>query len=87
MYRVVVRISLRPSILDPQGKAIRHALHDLGQSAVESVRVGKRIELVVDAADEAEAGRIAERAADTLLANAVMEDFAIESVESAEVAA
>ena len=82
MYRVVVCISLRPSILDPQGKAIRHALHDLGQHSIESVRVGKRIELMVDAEDEAAASQIAERASDMLLANAVMEDFAIESVES-----
>ena len=86
MYHVVVQISLRPSILDPQGKAIRHALHDLGQGAVQDVRVGKRIDLTIDAASEAEAREAAERACETLLANAVMEDFAVESVRELEAA-
>ena len=86
MYHVVVTITLRPSILDPQGKAIRHALHDLGQSAVQDVRVGKRIELTVDAASADEASAVAKRACETLLANAVMEDFAVESVAEGEAA-
>lgn len=86
MYHVVVTITLRPSILDPQGKAIRHALHDLGQRAVQDVRVGKRIELTVDASSEDEATAIASRACETLLANTVMEDFAVESVEAAAAA-
>lgn len=86
MYHVVVTITLRPSILDPQGKAIRHALHDLGQSAVEDVRVGKRIELTVNAENEEEARAVAARACETLLANAVMEDHAVESVRAVEAA-
>ncbi|MEM1056090.1 MAG: phosphoribosylformylglycinamidine synthase subunit PurS [Bacteroidota bacterium] len=86
MFHVVVQITLRPSILDPQGKAIRHALHDLGQSAVQDVRVGKRIELTIEADTEANARTAAERACETLLANAVMEDFAVESVTALEAA-
>ena len=77
MYRATVRITLRPSILDPQGKAIARALHDLGHGAVESVRAGKHVELLIDAADAAEAERVATAAAGQLLANPVMEDFSV----------
>ncbi|HIG73007.1 MAG TPA: phosphoribosylformylglycinamidine synthase subunit PurS [Bacteroidetes bacterium] len=86
MYHVVCRITLRPSILDPQGKAIHHALHDLGQTAVQGVRVGKRIELTIDAESEEAAREAASRACETLLANAVMEDFEVESATELEAA-
>ena len=77
-YRATIRITLRPSILDPQGKAIHHALHNLGYAAVEDVRVGKLVELRLDAEDRAEAERIAREASAKLLANEVMEDFSVE---------
>ncbi len=75
MYKATVTITLRPSILDPQGKATRHALHQLGAASVESVRIGKHIELLIDAPSETEARAIATRACDQLLANPVMEDY------------
>ncbi len=78
MYRALVRITLRPSILDPQGKAIRHALHNLGYDLVEDVRAGKAIELMIKADDPQNAEMIAREAAEKLLANPVMEDFNIE---------
>ena len=77
MYRVLVRITLRPSILDPQGKAIERALHDLGQSEVSSVRTGKHIELTIQAASPDAAEAAARTACSTLLANPVTEDFTI----------
>ena len=85
MFKATVRIVLRPSILDPQGKAIHHALDNLGHDAVDDVRVGKLVELRIDAATESEAERIAREAAEKLLANEVMEDFTVEvtSVEAA----
>lgn len=86
MYKATVRIVLRPSILDPQGKAIHHALHSLSYEAVEDVRVGKLVELRIDAASREEAERIAREAAEKLLANEVMEDFSVE-VESVETTA
>ena len=86
MYKATVRITLRPSILDPQGKAIRHALGSLGYDGIHDVRAGKLIELWIEAADRAAAERVAREAADKLLANAVMEDFTVE-VEAAETAA
>lgn len=78
MFRAVVRVTLRPSILDPQGKAIRHTLHSLGYENVQSVRAGKLLELLIEAEDPAEAEQIARDAASKLLANPVMEDFTIE---------
>lgn len=80
MYRATVRISLRPSILDPQGKAIRHALHNLGYDGIREVRAGKLIELLLQADDAAEAERLAREAAEKLLANPVMEEYSIEIV-------
>ena len=78
VFTATVRITLRPSILDPRGKAIRHALHDLGYAAVDDVRAGKLIELRIETDDRGEAERIAREAAERLLANAVMEDFTVE---------
>ncbi|ARA91775.1 MAG: phosphoribosylformylglycinamidine synthase subunit PurS [Bacteroidetes bacterium] len=78
MFKAHVAVTLRPSILDPQGKAIQHALHNLGATAIERVRVGKYIELWVEEDDEAAAEAIVREACEKLLANPVMEDFTIE---------
>ncbi|WP_412063012.1 phosphoribosylformylglycinamidine synthase subunit PurS [Rubrivirga sp. IMCC45206] len=72
-----VRVTLRPSILDPQGKAITSALGDLGMGAVTSVRAGKFFELTVDAASAEAAEGVVQQAAGKLLANPVTEDFTI----------
>lgn len=77
MYTAHVRITLRPSILDPQGKAIRHALHDLGMPTVESVRTGKFLELHVEAPSPEVAEATVRQACEKLLANPVTEDFEI----------
>jgi phosphoribosylformylglycinamidine synthase len=74
MARVVVDVVLKPEILDPQGQAIVGALGRLGISGVSDVRQGKHFELEVDdAVDDDQLARIA----DTLLANPVIENFAI----------
>lgn len=77
MYKAHINITLRPSILDPQGKATAHALHSLGFSSIDRVRIGKYVEMWVDAADEAGALQMAKAACQKLLANEVMEDFEI----------
>ncbi|OZC02745.1 phosphoribosylformylglycinamidine synthase subunit PurS [Rubricoccus marinus] len=87
MYRATVHVTLRPSILDPQGKAIQSALDSLGQTAIESVRTGKRFVLTINADSEQEAREAATKACETLLANAVMEDFEVESVHALELVA
>ena len=77
-FRARISITLRPSILDPQGKAVQHAAAGLGFAAVEGVRIGKvaDVTLAADSADEAQ--RIARALGQQLLANPVMEDFAVE---------
>lgn len=81
MYKAKIRVTLRPSILDPQGKAVHHALQNLGHTAVEEVRMGKYVQLWIDEAARAEAERHAQAACEKLLANPVMEDFTIELEE------
>jgi phosphoribosylformylglycinamidine synthase subunit PurS len=78
MYRATIRITLRPSILDPQGKAMQHALHNLGYGGITSVRAGKFVEVLVDTEDRDEAERVAREACQRLLANPVMEDFEVD---------
>ena len=78
MARVVVDVMLKPEILDPAGQAVANALPSLGVEGVESVRIGKRIE--IDFAGTADLDASVERAreiADKLLANPVIEDFAV----------
>ncbi|MDT4988461.1 MAG: phosphoribosylformylglycinamidine synthase subunit PurS [Micromonosporaceae bacterium] len=74
MARVVVDVMLKPEILDPQGQAVAGALPRLGIDDVQSVRIGKRIE--IEFAGDADLGR-AHEIADKLLANPVIEDFTI----------
>lgn len=77
MARVVVDVMLKPEILDPQGKAVLGAMGRLGFSGVEAVRQGKRFEIEVDGEVTPEVFSELERAAGTLLANPVIEDYAI----------
>ncbi|NUN71014.1 MAG: phosphoribosylformylglycinamidine synthase subunit PurS [Bacteroidetes bacterium] len=75
MYQSTITITLRPSILDVQGKAVELGIHTLGLTGVRNVRIGKSIQLTVDAATEEEAKRVTEEACRKLLANTVMEDY------------
>jgi len=77
MFKATVNVTLRKSILDPKGKAAEHALGDLGINEIENVRIGKLIELNIDANSKDQAFDIAETACTKLLANEVMEDFEI----------
>jgi phosphoribosylformylglycinamidine synthase subunit PurS len=78
MYLSKIRITLRPSILDPQGKAVGHAIQSLGVNAVKDVRMGKYVELKVEGKNEAEAKAATEEVCKKLLANPVMEDYTYE---------
>jgi phosphoribosylformylglycinamidine synthase subunit PurS len=75
MYLAKIVIRLRESILDPQGKAVEHSLKALGFNAILDTRIGKYIELKIDAENEEDAKILVEGACDKLLANPVMEDF------------
>jgi len=74
-------VTLKADVLDPQGKAIRSACGQLGYTAIESVRQGKLFEISLAAKSEAEARRLLEELADKLLANPVIEDYSILSIE------
>ena len=84
MYKANIEVTLRSSILDPQGKAAQHALHNLGFDSVDRVRIGKHVELWIDTTSREEAEELAEAACTKLLANPVMEDFRI-AVEEAPI--
>jgi phosphoribosylformylglycinamidine synthase len=73
-----VTVTLKSSILDPQGKAIEGALKSLGLEGVTSVRQGKVFDIEVAGSNRTEAKATIEQAADRLLANTVIEDYDIE---------
>lgn len=78
-YRVRVEVRLRPSIYDPQGEAIRRALAAGGASGVVSARQGKLFELELEADSAAAAEERAAEIARRVLANPVLEDYAVSS--------
>lgn len=73
-----VYVTLKPGVLDPQGKAIEHALSALGFSGVQNVRQGKVIEFTLDETDETAARKRVETMCQQLLANTVIENYAVE---------
>lgn len=73
-----VHVTLKRGVLDPQGKAIEHALGTLGFTGADNVRVGKVIELDLQETDSAAARKTVEEMCRKLLANTVIEDYAIE---------
>ena len=75
MFHSKITVTLRKSILDPQGKAIEHGIHSLGYEPVSHVRIGKYIEFDVNTTDKKEAERITRETCERLLSNPVMEDF------------
>ncbi len=80
--KAVVYVRLKPEVLDPQGDAVRRALGKLGFEGVRSVRVGKLIELEIDdAAKTADMKGRLEKMADEMLANPVIEEYAVETPE------
>jgi phosphoribosylformylglycinamidine synthase len=82
-FRFAVNVSPKPGILDPQGRAVEGSLAHLGIDGVSSVRVGRRVELTVVAADEAAARATVERLAGELLSNPLIEAYEIEVLGAA----
>ena len=77
-FRFAVNVTPKPGILDPQGRAVENSLPHQGIEGVSAVRVGRRIEMTVSAADEDAARATVERLASELLANPLIESYAVE---------
>jgi phosphoribosylformylglycinamidine synthase PurS subunit len=82
-HRFAVNVTPKPGILDPQGRAVEGSLGHLGIEGVSAVRVGRRVELSVEADGELAARGIVERIATELLANPLIEAYAIEALAGA----
>ena len=83
LRRFVVDVMPKPGILDPQGRAVEQALPHLGLQSVRDVRVGRRVELSVEADDAQAAAVPVERLAGELLANPLIESWSVHPVEEA----
>jgi phosphoribosylformylglycinamidine synthase PurS subunit len=81
-YTVQIKVMPLKELLDPQGKAVKNGLDNLGLNNVEDVRIGKNISLQIEADTEEKAKQIAEEASKKLLANPVMEYYEIETSNS-----
>jgi len=79
--KAVVNIFLKEGVLDPQGKAVHHALSTMGFSDVSNVRMGKQVILDLNTNDEAKARAEVEKMCETLLANTVIENYTFELVK------
>ncbi|MBW4698625.1 MAG: phosphoribosylformylglycinamidine synthase subunit PurS [Aphanocapsa lilacina HA4352-LM1] len=77
-YKATIRVTLRPSVLDPAGVAVRSGLQQLGYTSVANVRIGKYIELELEADNDAEARHQVDRLCDQMLANPVIEVYKFE---------
>lgn len=76
-FHLEIRVTPRPGLLDPEGKAIQHALESLGYPGLADVRVGKAIALDMEAGSADEARERGEEMSRKLLANPVTEDFEV----------
>ncbi len=80
MITAIVNVSLKAGVLDSQGKAVHHALDSLHFKSVNDVRIGKQIVLKIESDDKTEAMAEVEKMCEEILANTVIEDYAIELI-------
>lgn len=77
MYKATINVTLKKSVLDPQGQTVLHALSTLGFKEAKDLRVGKFFELTVDEADKARAEARIREMCDKLLINPVIEEYSL----------
>ncbi|MDH5643327.1 MAG: phosphoribosylformylglycinamidine synthase subunit PurS [Gemmatimonadota bacterium] len=82
-FDIHVRVMPRPTLLDPQGQAVEHALESLGFKGLDKVRVGKALNFYLDRPNKESAAKDAESMCSKLLANPVTEDFTVTIEEAA----
>jgi phosphoribosylformylglycinamidine synthase subunit PurS len=81
--RFAVNVAPKDGILDPQGRAVEGSLGHLGIEGVSAVRVGRRVELTVEAGNEGAARTVVEKLASELLSNPLIEAYEVERVAGA----
>ena len=81
-YRFAVNVLPKEGILDPQGRAVEGSLGHLGVEGVSAVRVGRRVELTVEAASEGDARSTVERLARELFSNPLIESFEVQAIDA-----
>lgn len=81
MYKAKIQIVLKDGVLDPQGNAVKQALHHLGFDQVKDVRMGKMIEISLDVNNHQEVESQIQKMCEKLLANPVIEKYSILSLE------
>lgn len=81
-YKAEINVMPLKELLDPKGKAVAGSMKNLNLNAIQDVRIGKHIQLHIEAGSKAEAEQIATEACKKLLANAIMESFEIEIKEA-----
>ncbi len=84
MYLAKIKVTLRKSILDPQGKTVEHSLQSLGYNNIKDTRIGKFIELKLDVSSEEEAKKVTDEVCRKLLANPVMEDYEFDIMKNGQ---
>jgi len=76
-FQVDIKVMPRPTLLDPEGQAVEHALHSLGFEGVEGVRVGKSLRFDIDQPDASGAEASAKAMCEKLLSNPVTQDYSV----------
>lgn len=85
LYHVQIEVTLKPTVMDAQGTTIEKALHKLGHPGVSNVRIGKFVTLEVEAETADAALRAGETMCQELLANPIIEQYALQVVEKEQV--
>ncbi len=83
MFKALIFVTLRESVLDPQGVAVKNSLHSLGYREVEEVRIGKQMEVLISCKNRNEAEQRVREICEKILANPVMENYTFKLEEVA----
>ncbi len=83
MFKAIIYVTLKESVLDPQGVAVQGSLHTLGFANVKEVRIGKRLEVLVEGESKQQAEEQVKVMCEKLLANPVIENYTYEVEEVA----
>lgn len=84
MTKIELYITLQPQVLDTQGQTLTRAVHDLGYTQVNDIRVGKVLYMIVDEASEQAVANIVNTLSEKLFANTVIEEYSYKIVEDEE---